>query len=706
MKPFTLAMITTALVGTLTMPGAKAQIHYPATRTVDVHDDYFGTRVNDPYRWLEDDNSPETAAWVEAQNALTHSFLNKIPFRQRLLNRLSAVRNYATRSTSWREGDKYYFYTNNGLQNQNVLCCADTPDGEGTVVLDPNTLSTDGTVALQNISFSADKKYMAYVISRSGSDWNEIYVMDAKTGKLLDDHIVWAKFTNATWWRDGFFYSAYDAPKEGESALSGVNEYHKVYYHKIGTQQADDELVFRSFTEPLLFFMAGVSHDERFIYISESDGDGYALYVKDTKAAQPRFIKVKDGYKGSIIPITNTDEKLYFTTDVNAPKSKVVTMDIANLAEGKTTDLIPESDYPLTACSRSADKLIVSYEMDACTRLFVYDMKGTRLREITLPGPGTASFSCSEKYPEAFVSFTSYTTPNTLYRLDVNTGKLAQYWAPKVAFDTKQLVTEQVFYTSKDGTRVPMFIMYKKGLKRNGKNPTLLYGYGGFAISLTPSLSTSRIPFLENGGVYVVANIRGGAEYGEEWHLAGTKLHKQNVFDDFIAAAEYLIEQKFTCPDRLAICGGSNGGLLIGAVVNQRPDLFRVAVPQVGVMDMLRYHLFTIGWNWAADYGRSDDSPEMFKYLYGYSPLHNVKNDGTRYPAIMVTTGDHDDRVVPAHSFKYAATLQASNVGPLPRLIRIDTKAGHGGGKPVAKVLEEQADIYSFILYNMGLSFK
>lgn len=683
---------------------AQSPIAYPKTKTVNQVDEYFGVKVADPYRWLEDDNSAETAAWVEAENKVTQDYISKIPFRNALKEKMMKLQNYEKMGIPFKHHGKYFFYKNNGLQNQSVLYEMDSLDGTPREVLDPNKLSDDGTVALKSVDFSKDGRYMAYTISRSGSDWNEIYVKDMKEGKMLDDHIVWAKFTNASWQGDGFYYSAYDAPK---SELSSKNEYQKVYYHKLGTPQSQDELVFRSFEEPLMFHMAYVSEDERFVYMYQSGGDGNVLLVKDTKSENPRFIRLNNSYDYNFSPVGNDDKHIYIYANENAPMAKVLVFDIDNLGVGKGREFIAEGDAMLSSLQMAGkNHFIVNYEKDAASHAYLLDMQGKNLGEIQLPGIGTAGFSSSEDTDEVFYNFTSYTTPGSIYSYDMATGKSKLFWKPNVKFDSDRYITEQVFYTSKDGTRVPMFITHKKGMKLNGKNPTLLYAYGGFNISLTPSFNVNRIPFLENGGVYVVANIRGGAEYGDKWHRDGTKMKKQNVFDDFIAAAEYLIANKYTSSEKLAIQGGSNGGLLMGAVTNQRPDLFRAVIAQVGVMDMLRYHLFTVGWNWASDYGRSDDSKEMFEYLRAYSPLHNIKNDGTKYPAILVTTGDHDDRVVPAHSFKYAATLQAANTGDQPKLIRIDSKAGHGSGKPISKIIDEAADYYAFMMKNLGMKIK
>lgn len=702
MKRFILLLMMTNTMLQALM--AQAPLAYPKTKTVDQVDEYFGVKVADPYRWLEDDNSAETEQWVKAQNAVTQAYISKIPFRDALKAKMMKLQNYEKSGTPFKHHGKYFIYKNDGLQNQSVLYEMDSLTATPRLLLDPNKLSEDGTVALQSVDFSKDGRYMAYTISRSGSDWNEIFVKDLTTGQLLPDHIVWAKFTNAEWQGDGFYYSAYDAP---ERELSSKNEYQKVYYHKLGTPQETDELVYRSFEEPLMFHMAAVSRDERFVYMIQSDGDGNVLMVKDTKSESPRFVRLNNTYKYNFSPIGNDDRYIYVLTNEDAPMAKVLAFEISDLGIGKGKVFVAESDAMLQSIQRvGKHHFIVNYEKDASNHAYLLDANGKNLGEIQLPGIGSVGFSTNGETDEVFYSFTGFTTPRSTYSYDLTTGKSTLFSRSKVQFDSDRYVTEQIFYNSKDGTRVPMFVTHKKGLKLNGKNPTLLYGYGGFNISVTPSFDVNRIPFLESGGVYVVANIRGGAEYGDKWHRAGTKMQKQNVFDDFIAAAEYLIAKGYTSNKHLAIMGGSNGGLLVGAVVNQRPDLFRVAIPRVGVMDMLRYHLFTIGWNWAPDYGRSDDSREMFEYLRAYSPLHNIKNDGTPYPAILVTTGDHDDRVVPAHSFKYAAALQAANTGNQPKLIRIESNAGHGGGKPISKVLDEAADYYAFIMSNLGMKLK
>ena len=678
----------------------RAITSYPkAMKDSTVFDTYFGTRIADPYRPLEDDNSPETKAWVEAENALTQQYMSAIPFRDKLRARLSEVWNYERISAPVKHHGKYYYTRNDGLQNQSVLYASDTPGTPGKVVLDPNTLSDDGTVAYTGSSISKDGKYMAYTISRSGSDWTEIYVLDLQSGKLLDDHIVWAKFTGASWQGDGFYYSAYDAPSE--HAYSGKNEVHKIYYHKIGTPQSSDKLYFSNPKYPLRFYTVDLNDDENMMFLYEDGmGNGNLLYVKDLRKPNGKFVPMVDNYDYRYSPIGTDGDRILIFTNYGASMGRIMAADIANPGIENWTEVLPESKDAIDAVSIIGGKLVVTYLSDACSKAAVFSLDGKFIREVELPGIGTVSFAGVQKEPDCYYSFASITSPATIYKYDLETGESTLYEQPELAFDPDDFVTEEVFYESKDGTRVPMFLTYKKGLKRNGKNPTLIYGYGGFNISMTPYFTPRRIPFLENGGIYAQPSIRGGAEYGEGWHLAGTKMNKQNVFDDFIAAAEWLIANKYTDNRHTAIMGGSNGGLLVGACMTQRPDLYRVAIAQVGVMDMLRYHKFTIGWNWAPDYGTSEDSPEMFEYLRAYSPLHNLK-PGVSYPATLVTTADHDDRVVPAHSFKFAATLQDCQAGPAPCLIRIDTKAGHGGGKPVAKQIDEYCDIYSFIIYNM-----
>ena len=681
---------------------SKTTLSYPEAIKDNTVDTYFGTEVADPYRWLENDTSQATSAWVKAENDITNAYLARIPFRNKLKERLTQLTNYEKIGTPFKKNGKYYFYKNDGLQNQNVLYVKEILDGEAKVLLDPNKLSDDGTVALNGISFSKDGKYMAYAISRSGSDWIEIYVIDLATSELTDDHILWAKFSGASWQGNGFYYSAYDAPTNGKE-YSNINENHKVYYHKIGDPQSKDQLIYQNPQYPKRFYSASTDEDEKILFIDESGaGSGNNLSLKDLTKTNSPLIPMTEDYNFIYMPIEVIGNTIYILTNYDAPKYRVMTADINSPNIRNWKELVPENESVLSGAQIIGGKLILTYDKDASNHAYVYALNGEQEHEITLPSLGSVGFSGNKDDKETFYTFTSFTFPGTIYKYDIDKNKSELYLSPKVDFNPEEFVTEQIFYTSKDGTKVPMFLTYKKGLKRDGNNPVFLYGYGGFNVSLNPYFSTMRLPFLENGGIYVQTNLRGGSEYGEEWHQAGIKMNKQNVFDDFISAAEYLISEKYTNKDKIAIVGGSNGGLLIGACVNQRPDLFKVAIPQVGVMDMLRYHKFTIGWNWASDYGTSEDSKEMFEYLYAYSPLHNIKNDGTPYPAIMITTADHDDRVVPAHSFKYAATLQASNTGDAPKLIRIESKAGHGGGKPMSKIIDETADIYAFILYNMG----
>lgn len=693
------------MVMSMTSWAQQRKLLYPQTAKVDTVDVYFGVKVPDPYRWLENDTSSATAAWVQAQRKVTNEYLSKIPFRDKLLKRLTELANYEKISLPSKKHGKYIFYKNDGLQNQSVVYMQDALNGVPRVFLDPNKLSADGTVALQGLSFSKDAKYAAYLISRSGSDWMEIYVMDAVTGRLLDDHLKWVKFSDAAWQGDGFYYSAYDAPIQGKE-LSNVNENHKVYYHKLGTSQSEDKLVYQNPKYPRRFYTSSLDEDETMQFLYESgDGRGNALYVKDLSKPDAAFRLMASDMDYSYSPVEVFNGKIYIYTTYKAPKGRVMVADINKPELKDWVELIPESKNVLSSVSIIGGKLFLTYDKDAANHAFVHGLDGTQIQEIKLPSLGSVTFSGEKDDKECFFGFTSFTIPGATYKYDMDKNTYELFRAPKVQFNANDFVTEQVFFASKDGTKVPMFLTYKKDLKKNGKNPVLLYGYGGFGISMNPGFSVSRIPFLENGGIYVQVNLRGGSEYGEEWHIAGTKMQKQHVFDDFIAAAEYLIKEKYTNKGKIAILGGSNGGLLVGACMTQRPDLYKVAVPEVGVMDMLRYHRFTIGWNWASDYGTSHDSKEMFEYLKGYSPLHNLK-PGVKYPATMVTTADHDDRVVPAHSFKFAATLQACNKGNNPTIIRIDSKAGHGGGKPMAKVLEEQADTYGFIMYNLGMKYK
>ncbi len=672
---------------------------YPETRKDTVVDDYFGTKVPDPYRWLEDDNSEETKAWVDAQNKVTFEYLHKIPFRQKIIDRLTEVLNYERYSVPFKKAGKYFYFKNDGLQNQSVLYMQDNLNAEPEVLLDPNKLSDDGTVALANLAISKDGKYMAYSVARGGSDWNEIYVKNIETKEDLKDKIERVKFSGISWKENGFYYSRYPEPDKGKD-LTEANKYQKVYYHKIGTPQSEDKLIFEDKEHPERMFSASVTDDENYLIISFSETtSGNGLYFKNLED-DSEFKLIADGFDYDYYVIDDNDGKFLILTNENAPRYKLISYDSAN---GNKEDIIPEKEEVLRSVSIGGNKLIANYMQDARSKILMYDTEGKNETELQLPGIGSASgFSCEKNDTVAFYSFTSYTFPSVIFKYNFNTGKSEVYKKPEIkGVNLDDYVTEQVFFTSKDGTKVPMFITHKKDIKLDGNNPTLLYAYGGFNISITPRFSASRLIWLENGGVYAVANIRGGGEYGEEWHKAGTLQNKQNVFDDFVAAAEYLIDKKYTSPKKLVIEGGSNGGLLMGAVTNQHPELFAVTLAHVGVMDMLRYQYFTIGRAWSADYGLSEDSV-MFEYLYKYSPVHNVKK-GVEYPAVLVLTADHDDRVVPAHSFKYIATLQNTYIGKHPVLIRIEKKAGHGAGKPIAKQIEEAADIYAFAFKNTGI---
>lgn len=700
--------LMSAMTGIIAASCSSSKIEYPAAPTDEtVTDDYFGTVVADPYRPLENDTAPATLEWVKAENAITEEYLSKIPFRDKIRDRLTQLNNYKkTGLPSKHKDGKYYYYENDGLQNQSVLYRTDTLNGTPEVFLDPNTLSDDGTVALQGLSFSNNGKYAAYIISRSGSDWNEIYVMDAKTKQLLDDHIEWAKFTGADWEGDGFYYSAYPRPEKGKE-FSNANENHQIYYHKIGTPQSEDRLVYEDKANPLYFHSAYIPEDEEWMFLTAAgQGLGNALKVKNLKKGDDWVVmEPSQDYEMSVMEVIG--DKAYIKTNWNAPKNRLMVADLNNPAKENWKEVIPEGKGVMAGVQFAGDKLIITFEEDAAEHAYIYQPDGKLIREIEFPTFGTVGISSDKDHNEVYYALTSFVYPSARYSYNMETGESTLIGTPEISgVNMDDYVTEQVFYPSADGTKIPMFITYKKGLEKNGKNPVYLYGYGGFNVSLPPSFSASRMLWLENGGIYAQANLRGGSEYGEDWHLAGTKMNKMNVFNDFIAAGEYLINEGWTSPEHLAIVGGSNGGLLVGATVNLRPDLFKVAIPEVGVMDMMRYHLFTIGWNWASDYGTSADSKEMANYLLSYSPLHNIKNDGTPYPAILVTTADHDDRVVPAHSFKYAATLQASDTGDAPKLIRIDSKAGHGGGKPMSKVIDEYADIYSFIFQNIGMTPK
>jgi prolyl oligopeptidase len=680
---------------------------YPQTDRSDVVDDYFGTKVADPYRWLEDDHSPETAEWVKAQNAVTENYLSQIPFRSRIRERLTELWNYPRYSTPFKKGDYYYFFRNDGLQNQSVLHRQKGLDGAPEMFLDPNTLSADGTVALTGVYFSNDSRYMAYSVSRAGSDWTEFFVMDVETAKTLDDHLQWAKFSGAAWKGNGFYYSRYDEP-DATGRFSNQNRFHKVYYHTVGTPQSSDRLIYEDREHPLRYMFAQVTDDEEYLIISVSEGtSGNELYFQSLSQPSARITPLVKGFSNNSSVVDHHNGRLLVLTDRDASNYRLTSINPADPETGKWIDVIPETVELLESVSTGGGKLFAFYLKDASTRILQLDYQGKIEKEIALPAIGTArGLSGKDDEKTLFYSFTSFTTPSTTYRFDVESGQSALFRQPELKFNPDDYEIKQVFYTSKDQTLVPMFIVHKKGVAMNGKNPVFLYAYGGFNISMTPSFSASRMVFLENGGVYAMPNLRGGGEYGEEWHKAGMLENKQNVFDDFIAAAEYLIRENYTSSEKLAISGGSNGGLLTGAVMTQRPELFRAALPAVGVLDMLRYQKFTIGWGWAVEYGRSENEKD-FEYLYKYSPLHNIRKD-VAYPATLITTADHDDRVVPAHSFKFAATLQALNkdTGNNPMLIRIESDAGHGAGKPLSKAIDEATDTWSFVFYQLGMKKK
>ena len=678
------------------------KVTYPVTKKTDSVDTYFGYKIGDPYRWLENDNSEETKEWVKNQNIVTNEYLSQIPFREKLKERLTKIWDFPKVSAPFKAAKKYYFYKNNGLQNQSVLYVIDSLNAVPKLFLDPNLLSTDGTVSLNGMSFSNDDKYFAYSVSRSGSDWNEIYVKDITSLKDLSDHILWVKFSSIAWYKDGFYYSRYDAPEEGK-ALSKKNQFHKMYYHKLGTNQSDDVLIYKNDKEALRTYAAFVPENEKYLFIYEGAASkGNALQFKNLNSTENEFKYVAEGFDYEFNIIECIGNFLYIRTNYQAPKYKLIKIDLNNIDFKNWVDIIPEKNNVLDACSFAGNKIICSYMQNAYSKLEIYSNEGKYEKDIQLSMVCTVN-SVTGKINDntLFYSISSFTSPGLVYKYNLNDDKSEVYFKSEIDFDENKYITSQKFAKSKDGTMIPMFIVHKKNIKLNGKNPALLYGYGGFNISQTPKFKASNLIWLENGGVYVVACLRGGGEYGDDWHNQGTKLQKQNVFDDFIACAEYIIQQKYTNSSLLAINGGSNGGLLVGAVTNQRPDLIKVALPAVGVMDMLRFHKFTIGWSWTSDYGSSDDSLQ-FKYLLNYSPLHNI-DINNNYPAILVTTADHDDRVVPAHSFKYAATLQEKCKGINPVLIRIDSKAGHGAGKPVSKQIEQAADIWAFTLYNMGI---
>ena len=681
---------------------AVNSLDYPETKKGAVVDTYFGETVADPYRWLEDDMSEETAQWVKTQNKLTFSYLEQVPYRDTLKQRLEKLMNYEKISAPFTEGDYTYFYKNDGLQNQYVLYRS-KDGGEAEVFLDPNTFSEDGTTSMSGLSFSEDGSLLAYQISEGGSDWRKIIVIDTETKEQVEQALVDVKFSGVSWLaNDGFYYSSYDKPEGSE--LSAKTDQHKVYYHKLGQDQGEDTLVFGDTAEQKHRYVgAKATKDGRYLFISASvSTSGNKLFIKDLTKPDSEFFTVVGNTDSDTSVIDNEGSKLFLVTNLNAPNKKVVTVDASNPQPENWQDFIPETENVLNV-TLGGNTFFANYMVDAISKVKQYNKQGELIRDISLPGVGTAGgFGGKKEQTTLYYSFTNYKTPGTTYSFDVQSGESKVYRKSGIDFNSDNYTSEQVFYTSKDGTKVPMIITYKSDIKLDGSNPTILYGYGGFNISLTPRFSSTTAAWLEQGGVYAVANIRGGGEYGKEWHKAGTQLQKQNVFDDFIAAAEYLQDKKYTSKKRLALRGGSNGGLLVGAVMTQRPDLFQVALPAVGVLDMLRYHTFTAGAGWAYDYGTSDQSKEMFDYLKGYSPIHNVKA-GVEYPATMITTGDHDDRVVPSHSFKFAAELQANQAGTNPTLIRIETNAGHGAGTPTSKIIDLYADMYGFTLYNMGI---
>lgn len=678
---------------------AQTKIEYPKTNKIEVVDEYFGTKITDNYRWLEDDKSSETAAWVKSQNAVTFNYLSKIPFRNQIKSRMEKLWNYEKVSAPFVEGNYTYYYKNNGLQNQSVLYRKDK-SGKEEIFLDPNTFSSDATTSLDNVSFSENGSLVAYSISKAGSDWRTVIFIDAKTKKSVDVNLNDVKFSSLSWLgNEGIYYSSYDKPKGSE--FSAKTDQHKLYFHRLKTPQSADKLIFGD-KEKRRYVNGNVSDDNRYLYISAANStSGNELYMIDLTNPKSEIVNIISGFENDVNVLDNIGTKMYILTNLNAPNKRIVTVDAKNPGKENWKDFIAETQNVLSPTIGSGF-IFANYMKDAISQIKQYDYSGKLIREIDLPGIGTASgFRGKKKDIKMYFSFTNYTTPVSSYEFNPKTGVSKVYKKPVVDFKSNDYESKQVFYSSKDGTKIPMIITHKKGLNLNGKNPTILYGYGGFNISLTPSFSVSNAVWLEMGGVYAVANLRGGGEYGKKWHNAGTKLQKQNVFDDFIAGAEFLFAQKYTTSDFLAISGRSNGGLLVGATMTQRPDLMKVALPGVGVLDMLRYHTFTAGAGWAYDYGTSNDSKEMFDNINKYSPVQNGKT-GMKYPATLITTGDHDDRVVPSHSFKFAAELQDKYVGENPVMIRIETNAGHGPGKPVSKTIEEAADLQAFTLYNMG----
>lgn len=676
---------------------------YPKTEKNNIIDHYFGVPIADPYRWLEDDNAIKTKNWVDAQNIVTQNYLAEIPFREKIKSRLTEIWNYPKQSAPFKVGSNYFYTKNDGLQNQSIWYIKQGLDGEEVLFLDPNTITESGTAAISLLGFSNDKRYVAYAIAQAGSDWSNIYIMEIATKTQLNDELKWTKFSGAAWKGNGFYYSKFDEPKNGTD-FSGANTHQKIYFHKLGELQSQDELIFEDNTNPNLYFGAEVTEDERFLLITASAGtSGNAVYYQDLHDQESELKILIKGYDHNHSVIDHRDGKLLVATDLNAENQKLVSVDPKNPSPENWETLIPESSLALEHLATAGGYLWASYLKDASTYIEQFDLYGKKIRTVCLPEIGTATgFSGYKDDTDFFYTFSNFTTPGTIYRYDILSGDSVLYRKSEIKINTDDYETKQVFYPSKDGTQVPMFIVHKKGIELNGENPVYLYAYGGFQISLTPGFSLSRIAFLEQGGIYAQPSLRGGSEYGEAWHKAGMLENKQNVFDDFIAAAEYLIQDNYTNPAKIAIAGGSNGGLLVGACMLQRPDLFRVALPAVGVLDMLRYHKFTVGWGWVVEYGTSEKE-EDFNYLIKYSPLHNIKTN-TEYPATLITTADHDDRVVPAHSFKFAATLQEKYTGSRPMLIRIETNAGHGAGKPTGKQIEEATDVWSFVFYNLKVS--
>ncbi|MBI4929862.1 MAG: S9 family peptidase [Bacteroidetes bacterium] len=678
-------------------PSTIAHLPYPQTKKVDTTDDYFGTKIADPYRWLEDDNSEETKKWVEEENKVTADYLGKIPFRQQMKDRLTQVWNFEKMTAPFKRGKYYFFYKNDGLQNQSVLYVQEGLSGTPKILIDPNTLSADGTTALAGVSVRQDGKYIAYNLAKSGSDWNDIVTMEIESGKVFSDTVHWVKFSNAAWQGEGFYYSTYPAPTS--HTYSEKNENNKAFFHKLGTKQSEDKIVYEDSKRPDVGWSMNVTDDGKYMGLWGAKGtSGNCFAVKETNA--PNWNWVDTAFKNEFNLIDNIGNMLLVLTNYEASNWKVVLVDPKNPQPANWKTIIPEGKDFLQGISLCNGKIVATYLHDVASKLLVFDMDGKMEKEVAVPPLGVVGFSSENKESVAFYSFTNYITPASIYKYNISSNTSEEFFKPKVDFISSDYESTQVFYPSKDGTKIPMIITHKKGIPMDGNNPCFLYGYGGFNISVTPSFVTNSVAFLENGGVYAVANMRGGNEYGEDWHQGGIICNKQNVFDDFIAGAEYLIKEKYTCSQKLAVHGRSNGGLLVGAVMTQRPDLMKVALPGVGVLDMLRYHKFTIGYYWASDYGRSDDKTQ-FECLVKYSPLHNVKE--VEYPATMITTADHDDRVVPAHSFKFGATIQEKNKSSNPILLRIDSKAGHGAGKPTSKQIEEWADIWSFVFYNLGM---